>query len=92
MQTKTQKRNQQKYKVFLNLVDNVSSELYSKKEWEEARAESQLGLQVLEMESNVYDTAYEREPEAFKGIQWINSSDSELPAWVRPGVEWNPDV
>lgn len=88
--TKTkQKSAQTKYKDFISLTERIASELYTDEEWSEARKESEvgIGLSLLNMQSSVYDKAYETDPACFKGIQWINS-DCDTPAWVRPGVEW----
>ena len=93
MQTKEQRRTQRKYKDFISLIESVSEELYSKAQWDEARAEPDCAFMALvDMETHVYETAYARQPDAFKGIQWINATNGELPAWVRPGVDWEPNV
>jgi hypothetical protein len=90
MATKLQKKAQETYADFISLVETVASDLYSKDEWEAAEQNgSPLNLEHYEMLQEVYDTAYGRDPDAFKGIQWINS-DYGMPAWVRPGVEWEP--
>lgn len=91
MTTKTQRRAERKYAGFIQLVENVAAELYSQDEWEEAsNSDSPLNVDHLSMLSSVYATAYGRDPEAFNGIQWINS-DYGIPAWVRPGVEWEEE-
>jgi hypothetical protein len=90
MATKLQQRAQKKYAGFIGLVEGVAAELYTKDQWEDAIDNgSPLNLEHYEMLQEVYETAYERDPSAFKGIQWINS-DYGMPAWVRPGVEWEP--
>jgi hypothetical protein len=38
----------------------------------------------------IYSTAYDRRPELFNKLQWINNDDG-MPLWVRPGVEWKPE-
>lgn len=38
----------------------------------------------------VFETAFERRPELFEKLSWINDDDG-MPLWVRPGVEWSPD-
>lgn len=88
MATKT--NNEQRYAGFLSLVEAVAAELYSQDEWKQA-SEDDKGLQLdhYNMLSEVYTTAFERDPSVFKGIQWINS-EYGMPAWVRPGVEWTP--
>lgn len=91
MQTKTQRKYQRKYKDFVDLIENVSLEMFSKDQWDKARADN-ISLELNLMQSAVYDKAFERKPEAFTGIQWINSTDGITPAWVRPGVDWEPDV
>jgi len=88
MATKTQTKHQQKYAGFISLVEGVAEELFTKDEWLEAEQDDGLQLEHFGMLSEVYSTAFERDPEAFAGIQTI-SSDYGLPAWVRPGVEWD---
>jgi hypothetical protein len=72
-------------------VDKVSEELYSPEEWEAQRLiEEQTKLPPLElngMREHVFSTCFERRPDLFEGIQWINS-EYGLPLWVREGVEW----
>lgn len=80
----------QRYSGFVTLVESVAHELYSKSEWEEAEADPCFLLKT-DMLTNVYDTAFTRNPKAFDNIQWIND-DNGMPAWVRPGVEWSPDL
>lgn len=82
--TKTQK----KYQSFVSHIETVAADLYSKNEWDAAREEGGLQMTLLDMQSTVYDKAFETKPETFNGIQWINS-DYGVPAWVRPGVEWS---
>lgn len=90
--TKT-KTAQEKYKTFISLTEKIAADLYTNDEWSKARKQSEkgIGLELLEMQSTVYDKAFEINPSCFKGIQWINS-DCDIPAWVRPGVEWRHDV
>lgn len=89
MATKTKKK--ERFAPFLNLVEAVAEELYTKAEWQEAiDNDGPLQMTHLEMLSEVYDKAFERDPEAFGNIQWINS-EYGMPAWVRPGVEWSPN-
>jgi len=90
MQTQKQRKYQRKYKGFVSLVEAVADELYTKKQWDDAREASPLQTVMLDMLENVYDTAFTRQPETFNGIQWINS-DFGIPAWVRPGVKWEPE-
>jgi hypothetical protein len=88
MATKAQKQAKKAYAGFIDLVEGIAAELYTQSQWEDAIENgSPLNLEHYEMLQEVYDTAYERDPDAFKGIQWINS-DYGMPAWVRPGVEW----
>jgi hypothetical protein len=83
-----QQRAQEKYADFINLVEGVAAELYTKKEWLAAEEKgSPLHLEHFSMLEEVYSLAFERNPDAFKTIQWIDS-EYGLPAWVRPGVEW----
>lgn len=78
---------QQKYKDFVSLVESVSTELYP--DWKRNETDSNFSND-LDVLSDVYETAFKREPQAFKGIMWINTEEG-LPAWVRPGVEWSSD-
>lgn len=83
-------KKQKKYQAFVSHIESVAADLYSKDEWDEARKDTgSLGMELLDMQTNVYDKAFETKPETFNGIQWINS-DFGIPAWVRPGVEWSP--
>jgi hypothetical protein len=75
---------QLKYAGFISLVEGVAEELYPGAS--KVADENPLALDCL---SHIYDTAFERNPDAFKGIQSIDS-EYGLPAWVRPGVEWEP--
>ena len=91
MVTKTQRQAERKYAGFIQLVEAVAAELYTKEEWDEAATDgTPLHINHLAMLTEVCDTAFHRDPDAFKGIQWINS-DYDMPAWVRPGVEWEQD-
>ena len=86
------KSTQKKYAGFVSIVETIASELYSKKQWEDVTADESnhgLNMEHLSMLEEVYSTAYTRNPDVFNGIQWINS-DYGMPAWVRPGVEWEP--
>ena len=88
MAFKTKK--QKKYQAFVSHIESVAADLYSQAEWDNARKETEgLGMTLLDMQTTVYDKAFETKPETFNGIQWINS-DFGIPAWVRPGVEWSP--
>lgn len=80
--------NNKKYSGFVTLVESVADELYSKDEWEQAEGSIFFKTDML---GNVYQTAYERNPNAFDNIQWIND-DNGCPAWVRPGVEWQSEL
>ena len=75
--------------AFSSYIDEVSLELYSQEEWETAKGiDDLLGLsEHNDMCSEVFNLAFERRPELFKDIQWVNS-DYGFPLWVRPGVEW----
>lgn len=89
MTTKT-RRKQKQYSGFVNLVEAVAAELYTEAEWKEAiENDSPLGFEHFDMLTEVYELAFRREPEAFDSIQWINT-EYGMPAWVRPGVEWEP--
>ena len=91
MVTKTQRQAERKYAGFIQLVEGVAQELYTQDEWSKASEDdSGLNIEHLDMLSTVYSTAFQRDPDSFKGIQWINS-DYGIPAWVRPGVEWEHD-
>lgn len=89
--TKKRRNNQHKYASFATLCEGVAAELYSQAEWDKVNGnEAYISSAYHEMLSEVYDLAFERKPEAFEGIQWINSDDG-IPAWVRPGVEWSAE-
>jgi len=77
---------------FAELVDQISLELFTKDQWEEAnQVDGLLGLsETTDMMCQVLDVAFERNPNVFESIQWINS-DYGFPLWVRPGVEWSPE-
>jgi hypothetical protein len=79
--------------VFALELDQKSSKLYTKHEWEVAeRAHKSLGIsfEYYEMQCEVFDSLYEDNPGLFDNYQWINAEDG-MPLWVRPGVEWIPD-
>ena len=42
------------------------------------------------LQCDVYGEAYDRRPELFDKLLWINDEDG-MPLWVRPGVDWIPD-
>jgi hypothetical protein len=74
------------------LIDSISTELFSKDDWDEARGTDSLigSTEYNDMLSQVLDAAFNRQPESFKGMQWINT-EWGFPLWVRPGVEWEPE-
>jgi hypothetical protein len=77
---------------FAELVDHISLELFTKEQWEEAgQFDDLMGTSdSADMLCQVLDVAFERNPDVFDSIQWINS-DYGFPLWVRPGVEWEPE-
>jgi hypothetical protein len=77
---------------FAELVDQISLELFTKEQWEEAgQFDDLMGTSdSTDMLCQVLDAAFERNPDVFESIQWINS-DYGFPLWVRPGVEWEPE-
>jgi hypothetical protein len=83
------------YSDFQQFAESVGLELFSKEQWDNAHAHSNsisfLNLEANEMLETVYSTAYERRPELFESIQWIND-EAGLPIWVKPGVEWEITV
>jgi hypothetical protein len=76
---------------FQDFAQQVGLELYSKDQWDAVTDNSDsipfLNLEANEMYENVYSTAYQRRPELFDSIRWIND-EAGLPIWVKPGVEW----
>lgn len=73
-------------------IDSIASELFTIKEWENARGIDQF-MGLIDSYGMVEETvrvAYERRPDIFDGINWINS-DLGFPLWVREGVEWQPE-
>ena len=81
-----------KYDPLSTLIDTISLELFTKDQWDYARGtDSYLGTYTFnDMLSQVMGLAFERSPDTFGGVQWIND-DFGIPLWVRPGVEWSPD-
>ena len=78
---------------FSSYIDQVSLELFTVEDWDSAKGyDSLLGsTDFNDMVGQVMTTAFERKPELFEGIQWINT-DWGFPLWVRPGVTWEmPD-
>jgi hypothetical protein len=74
-------------------IEQVSAELFTAEEWDKYKQQyDQIGLStdLYEMRWEVLATVFERRPELFDGIQWIND-DNGMPLWVRPGVTWIPD-
>lgn len=74
-------------------IELVSAELFPKEQWDKFTAQyEQIGLSndLYEMRWEVLATVFERDPELFEGINWIND-DNGMPLWVRPGVNWIPD-
>ena len=76
---------------FADLVDQISLELFSKEQWNEAsELDDLLGTtDSTDMLCQVLDVVFERKPEVFESIQWINT-EFGFPLWVRPGVDWEP--
>lgn len=79
-------------KNFTALIDSVRSELFTDEEWEEAdQIDDFLGTSDSnDMLSQVLEVAYERSPECFEDIQWVNT-EYGFPLWVKPGVEWESE-
>lgn len=79
---------------FVAYVDKVSEELYSPEEWKaQSDQEDETNFPPFElnlMREHVFTTCFERRPELFEGIQWINS-EIGVPLWVREGVVWRSD-
>ena len=69
---------------FKEIVEAVGRELYP-----DAKPES-IFVEFVRSEE-IYATAFERDPDAFEGVQWVNNEDG-MPVWVRPGVEWQTDL
>lgn len=69
---------------FKAIVEAVGRELYP-----DAKPEN--FFVDFERLEEIYATAYERDPEAFDGVQWVNNEEG-MPLWVRPGVEWQTDL
>jgi long-subunit fatty acid transport protein len=80
------------YDPLSSLIDSISMELFTKEQWEDARGTDYfLGTYDFnDMLSQVMGLAFERSPNTFNGVQWIND-DYGFPLWVRPGVEWSAD-
>lgn len=74
---------QNKYDELSRFVEEVGKELFPD-------VVSQGTFDDYMSECFIYETAFERNPEVFGDIRWINNEDG-LPLWVRPGVEWIPD-
>ena len=79
------------FSEFQDFAQKIGLELYSKEQWDSVTDDSDslpfLNLEANEMYENVYATAYERRPELFDSIHWIND-EAGLPIWVKPGVDW----
>ena len=86
---KDQTKTETDLQMAVQLIDKLSEELYSKDEWESARGlDSLLGmLDANLMMEEVIDKAFNKKPELFDNIRWINDENG-CPIWVRPDVEW----
>lgn len=79
--------------MFANYIDNLSLEVFSKEDWDEAAKLEGFAKHhaLYDMQTEVLETAYFKKPELFENMQWINTEEG-LPLWVRPGVEWSPET
>jgi hypothetical protein len=78
------------YKGLVRLIERIAAEMYSDEEWQKAE-QAGIGMTYNFMLSDVYAAAYEKDPDSFEGVNWVNSEDG-LPVWVRPGVNWQPST
>ena len=90
--TYTQKRKTRKdpYAAFVAFTEKVGAEMFTKEEWDQANSDNAIQFELKDMLSSVYQGSFERNPDVFGDIRWINSDDG-FPLWVRPGVNWEPD-
>jgi len=75
-------------------IELVSAELYSKSEWAphlEQFDKIGLSIDLYDMRLEVIAEVYERFPELFEDIEYLNDENG-MPLWVRPGVTWTPDL
>lgn len=81
----------EKYSKFVEVVEDLAKELYSDEEWKAVQNtdKNHVGMKYFDMLSTVYQAAFERRPEVFKNIHWVNSEEG-FPLWVRPGLDWTP--
>lgn len=66
---------------FKALIEAVSLDLFP-----DAANQEYTHFERYDKQQEVFAVAFERDPEAFDGIQFLNDEDG-LPLWVRPGYE-----
>jgi hypothetical protein len=47
-------------------------------------------FEEYEQMCEIYQVAFERRPDVFEGLRWIND-EGGMPLWVKQGVEWELD-
>lgn len=83
----------QDYSELDRLTKEIGLTLYTQEEWDKAAKEADergFSLDFNLMREEGFAATYEKHPELFDGISYINSEDG-FPLWVREGVEWIPD-
>ena len=72
---------------FKALIEATARELYP-----DSSEEDEPHFQVYTKHQEVFAVAYEKDPDAFEGIRFLNDEDG-LPLWIRPGCEddWQPN-
>lgn len=82
------------YSELDRLTKEVGLTLYTQEEWDAAAKEAEergFSLDYNLMREEVFAVAYEKSPDTFDGIAYLNSEDG-FPLWVREGVEWSHDL
>ena len=64
-----------------SLLKAISNELYP-----DAADQNFSHFERYDKEQEIFALAFEREPEAFDGLRFLNNEDG-LPVWIRPGYE-----
>lgn len=85
-----------KYRRLFELLNEVARDLVQPQRFKEIKALSKTkkhlaGIQQEELIGSILDEAFNREPEVFHEIKWVNTSLG-TPLWVRPGETWVSDT
>lgn len=75
-------------------LDQLKLEMFPAEDWEKYKDRYEtVGIctEYYEMQCSVFEEAFERKPELFDGIRWVDTEDG-MPLWVRPGENWTSEL